>query len=333
MAHLPHFTQEDLNMVRVRTSRRGFTLIELLVVIAIIATLMALLLPAVNKVREAANQAQSLSQLKQMSLGCLNLASNYKWKLPPGVGTMQAGVAPSGTVFFFLLPYIEQDNIFKGAGAVSPTFSKVGTQIIAIYQSPTDISLPAVGTDTSGNAAISYAANGYVFAGSSPGATAGATYMSKPNTPPLLSNVPYTVIPRGMIDGASNTVLFMEQYAICAVSGSTYASSGETVRMTIDTNSGGTHLWANDSSYVSTTPGSGYVSSSVPVLLTLWKPQFGPIHDVADCMLPQGLLISSIGVGMADGSTRTVNSSISQNTWAQALLPNDGTAMGSDWTN
>jgi prepilin-type N-terminal cleavage/methylation domain-containing protein/prepilin-type processing-associated H-X9-DG protein len=96
-------------------TRHGFTLIELLVTIAIIAILMALLVPAVQRVREAASRTQCLNNLKQIALAAHNYHDTNR-KFPTGgrLAVSVAGVPKDGTTLWIeLLPHIEQDNLHK----------------------------------------------------------------------------------------------------------------------------------------------------------------------------------------------------------------------------
>jgi prepilin-type N-terminal cleavage/methylation domain-containing protein len=130
----------------------GFTLIELLVVIAIIGVVMALLLPAVQKVREAANRTHCANNLKQIGLACHNFHDNYgrfptcpDWqdfsgpRSPNIIGNLQVGIAygrdhsPLGIKYqtagwaFQLLPFLEQDNLYRTSDVVYSGTTAVNT--------------------------------------------------------------------------------------------------------------------------------------------------------------------------------------------------------------
>ncbi len=102
-------------MTRVRFFRRGFTLIELLVVIAIIAVLIGLLVPAVQKVRDAASRIACGNNLHQLAIAAANYES-ANGALPPGLNS-SSYIGSLG----YILPYVEQDSIYKQIP--SPMFS------------------------------------------------------------------------------------------------------------------------------------------------------------------------------------------------------------------
>ncbi|VTT99735.1 Prepilin-type N-terminal cleavage/methylation domain-containing protein OS=Singulisphaera acidiphila (strain ATCC BAA-1392 / DSM 18658 / VKM B-2454 / MOB10) GN=Sinac_4366 PE=4 SV=1: N_methyl_2: SBP_bac_10 [Gemmataceae bacterium] len=136
-----------------RVRKQGFTLIELLVVIAIIAILIGLLLPAVQKVREAAARAQCLNNLKQVGVALHNYESSHQ-SFPPGfvstvTGTWSGGgndaVAESGpgwSFFALILPFIEQDNLFRSINLslpiTDPANATARSTVVKVYRCPSD---------------------------------------------------------------------------------------------------------------------------------------------------------------------------------------------------
>jgi prepilin-type N-terminal cleavage/methylation domain-containing protein/prepilin-type processing-associated H-X9-DG protein len=213
--------------------RRGFTLIELLVVIAIIAILIGLLLPAVQKVREAALRAQCENNLKQIALGAHNCHDVYR-RLPPQAGTF--GGAYYAPLFFHLLPYIEENTVWSRAntldysarvgsaapnpaftiniGVIWPTWDSVNTQNntflrqvqIPVYQCPADYTLGNCIDWCNGDA--TYAGNFQVFGGS---ANASVRTNNWDN---------HARIPASFRDGTSSTILFAEKLSRCNGTGS-----------------------------------------------------------------------------------------------------------------
>jgi prepilin-type N-terminal cleavage/methylation domain-containing protein/prepilin-type processing-associated H-X9-DG protein len=294
---------------------RGFTLIELLVVIAIIAILIGLLLPAVQKVREAAARAKCSNNIKQLSLGTINLADTYGGKLFGSIGLFpNIGVATPynscGGGFIPLLPFIEQDNLFKSAlfmtgdrndnrNGPNPTYTQWQEPIttryggpgvaVPVFICPSDYTHPAQSGSHS-----SYGQNGQVFR---EGQWAKNTLR----------------FPASFPDGTSNTIFYTDKLAHCN-SGS-YADN----------------YWP-DWGPIMNYPDLGDPTGPTHPALQI-QPKVQNNSTVAIC---NGGWTSSphtagANVGLADGSVRFVSGGISGSTWWSALTPAGGETLGSDW--
>jgi type II secretory pathway pseudopilin PulG len=145
-------------MLHRQSPRFALTLIELIIVIGGLLFLAALLLPIIARLRIAAGQASSSNNLRQFGLAVHNYHDSFG-KMPPGMG--QANNA-DGPTHFHILPFIEQDNLFKlaeGAPWKNGTYGKV----IPVYIDPADASAPPGNVYQSWLATTNYAANWMVF--------------------------------------------------------------------------------------------------------------------------------------------------------------------------
>jgi prepilin-type N-terminal cleavage/methylation domain-containing protein/prepilin-type processing-associated H-X9-DG protein len=186
-----------------KMSRQAFTLIELLVVIAIIAILIGLLIPAVQKVREAAANAQCKNNLKQIGLAVHNYESaNRSVPSEGGATTLNGGPGNSASVFFNLLPYLEQQSLYACANGPGQN------QPLPVFVCPSDSTasggVPPINSATGLQALGSYNYSTYAVGNPNGGVFPGYT------------NPPFRIsLNTAMPDGTSTTIITGEQVQIC----------------------------------------------------------------------------------------------------------------------
>jgi prepilin-type N-terminal cleavage/methylation domain-containing protein len=316
---------------RTPRSPQGFTLIELLVVIAIIAILIGLLLPAVQKVREAAARSQCSNNFKQLGLAVHNCNDTFQ-KLPPAFGWFPSGNnAPQnnngyGSVLVHLLPFLEQQNLYNnslttynGVQAYMPCLvSGVYSTPVKVYQCPSDPSMAQGHPQGMPEGGSSYAGNFLAFG------SVGQLY-------PVSGWSWYAAnrIPANFTDGTSNTIVFVEKYARCEVPPN--KSTGGGTMWTHSNYNSGQSWWPITMSpdYIKYSnqcygPNPGNLFQIGP------KPFLGST-GVCDWTRASTGHTGGILVGMGDGSSRLVAQGVSYMTWWYAFTPNGGEAMPSDW--
>jgi len=306
-------------MLRFVFRKNAFTLIELLVVIAIIAILIGLLLPAVQKVREAASRMSCSNNLKQIGVAIHAYASANQDKLVPAMAPFTNNGAnnyPGGNFHWQMMPYIEQGNIpntlasgniYYSWGAAGSVNGQTTSTAVKTYRCPSDSTPSSAGArsnDSSGWPVTSYFRNYLLFDGT--------TFREPISTHHhTLSRYSIGNIP----DGNSNTIAVVERYADLlpnAYSGSQY--SGLYTHHGQDRAHWGYAQWAPVYGQWSTNP-----------------PQVGVIPRNAAYYLPNSGHSTTNQVLLMDGSVRGVSGSISAATWLNAITPDDGNVLASNW--